>query len=317
MAPMSTPEETSVLLANLEAGRQTGCLTIESADGRVCRVYILMGKVFHAEGPAAEGEPALADATSWPDVSLSFDAKAGLPEKQTINAVSSPASAVSRQAADEGRFPLLSNDQRVTGAQLVYIGAGCLWGIVILLGVAAAVAAGAWHWQLDEFFGVLVVLVFATGLLWLILYWRYRFVFRTEAVRVPGGLGRAEIPRVVEAPAGVIRGEPELVVTLSAHYLGGRLGKCRVEFYAAGVQISRGREHPEPRWQFSYQDLLQAESVVLEASGGRNSRDQYAFRLIAAQPRMAFLFGNSLTDRDPQLMLTELRKHGVRTFTEG
>jgi hypothetical protein len=31
---------------------------------------------------------------------------------------------------------------------------------------------------------------------------------------------------------------------------------------------------------------------------------------------MAFLFGNAFTNRDTQMMLEELRKHGVRTFTE-
>ena len=55
MARMSTSEETSALIASLEAGRETGRLTIESADGRTCRAYVLMGKVFHAEGPAGEG----------------------------------------------------------------------------------------------------------------------------------------------------------------------------------------------------------------------------------------------------------------------
>jgi hypothetical protein len=54
----------------------------------------------------------------------------------------------------------------------------------------------------------------------------------------------------------------------------------------------------------------------MESSGTRNSRDQYSLRLIAAQPRMGFLFGNSFTSSDSQLMLEALRKHGVRTFNE-
>jgi hypothetical protein len=54
----------------------------------------------------------------------------------------------------------------------------------------------------------------------------------------------------------------------------------------------------------------------MEASGSRNSQDQYSLRVIAARPRMAFLFGNAFTNRDTQIMLEELRKHGVRTFTE-
>jgi len=31
---------------------------------------------------------------------------------------------------------------------------------------------------------------------------------------------------------------------------------------------------------------------------------------------MAFLFGNSFANRDTQMMLEELRKQGVRTFTD-
>src|ERR1700693_3920383 len=87
MARMSTSKETSALIASLEVGRETGRLTIESADGQICRVYVLMGKLVYAEGPAGEGEPALADARSWPDVSLSFDQKAHLPEKEAMTAL--------------------------------------------------------------------------------------------------------------------------------------------------------------------------------------------------------------------------------------
>jgi Domain of unknown function (DUF4388) len=313
MAPMSTAEEASALLASLEAGRQTGCLTVDSADGRVCRVYVLMGKAFHAEGPAGEGEPALADALSWPDVTLSFDEKAHLPDKQTMTWGSDITD--SSNAANTGRLSMLSGNRRLIIAMLTYLGAGCLFVLVMVVGIGVAIVGGASHFRDDSVLGAFVVLLFATGLLWYVLYFRYRFIFRSAAVEIQDGLAKADIPSVIDAP-GLVSGEPEVVVKLPAWYLPGRLGKCRVEFYATGVQIWKGPNHPELRWQFPYKDLLQAESVVMEAMGTRHSKDQYSLRLIAAQPRMAFLFGSSFTNRDTNVMLEELRKHGVRTFTE-
>jgi hypothetical protein len=317
MSRMSTSEETSALIASLEAGRETGRLTIESADGRTCRVYVLMGKVFYAEGPAGEGEPALTDARSWPDVTLSFDEKAHLPDKQAITTLQTSASetADSSGAASSGRLQILSDNRPLKVAMLAYVGAGGLFGIAMLAGIGVAIVGAEFHIQNDSVLGAFVLLLFATGVAWLVLYVRYRYMFRAAAVEIQDGLAKADIPRVIDAP-GLADGEPELIVKLPARYLPGRLGKCRVEFYATGIQIWKGPDHPEPRWQFSYNDLLQAESVVTEASGGRNSKDQYSLRLIAAQPRMAFLFGSSSTNRDTQLMLDELGKHGVRTFTE-
>jgi hypothetical protein len=317
MARMSTPEETAALLASLEVGRQTGRLTIESTDGRVCRAYVLMGKVFHAEGPAGEGELSLADALSWPNVNLSFDGRAKLPEKQTMTPAQTWGSDItdSSGAANTERLRTLSGNRRLTIAMFAYLGAGCLFVLVMLVGIGVAIFGGASHFRDDSVLGAFIVLLLATGLLWYVLYFRYRFMFRSAAVEVQDGLAKADIPRIIDAP-GLISGEPELVVKLRAWYLPGRLGKCRVEFYATGVQIWKGPNHPEPRWQFPYKDLLQAESVVMEAMGTRNSQDQYSLRLIAGQPRMAFLFGNSFTNRDTQVMLEELRKHGVRTFTE-
>ena len=75
ISPMESHQNTSALIGQLEADRQSGCLTIESGDGLVCRLYLLMGKIFHASGPAGEGESALTEAVSWPDVTLSFDEK--------------------------------------------------------------------------------------------------------------------------------------------------------------------------------------------------------------------------------------------------
>jgi hypothetical protein len=213
----------------------------------------------------------------------------------------------------------LAGNRRLTIAMFAYLGAGCLWGVLGIAGMGIAVAMGATHAGHNSTLGTLletvIVLFIAIMPLWLVLYIRYRFMFRAAAVEVPNGLSKAQIPRVIDA-IGIVSRQPELVVDLPAMYLRGRLGKCHVEFYVSGIQIWKGPEHPEPRWQFAYKDLLQAESVVMESTGSRGSRDQYSMRLIAARPPMAFLFGNSFASSDSQLMLEELRKHGVRTVNE-
>lgn len=310
------------MLLQLEAERQTGCMTIDSADGHIGRVYLRLGKVFHAEGPGGEGSSAFAEARSWPEVTLSFDKKATLPDKQTVTATPESDISYIPSSAGAGRArgsQTLTGNRRLTIAMFSYLGAGCLWGVLGIAGMGIAVAIGATHVDFNSTLGTLlgavIVLFIAITPLWLVLYIWYRFMFRAAAVEVPEGLAKAQIPRVIDAP-GIVSGKPELVIDLPARYLRGRLGKCRVEFYASGIQIWKGPEHPEPRWQFAYEDLLQAESVVIESTGSRGSRDQFSMRLIAAQPRMAFLFGNSLTSSDSQLMLEELRKHEVRTFNE-
>jgi hypothetical protein len=310
------------MLLRLEAERQTGCMTIASADGHVGRVYLLLGKVFHAEGPGGEGQSALADAGSWPEVTLSFDEKATLPDKQTVTAIPESDISYIATSADVGSVrgsQTQTGNRRLTIAMFSYLGAGCLWGVLGIAGMGIAVAIGATHVgfnsTLGTLLGTVIVLFIAIMPLWFVLYIRYRFMFRAAAVEIPNGLSKAQMPRVIDA-RGIVSGEPELVVDLPARYLPGRLGKCRVEFYASGIQIWKGPEHPEPRWQFAYEDLLQAESVVMESTGSRGSHDQYSLRLIAAQPPMAFLFGNSFTSSDSQRMLEELRKHGVRTFNE-
>jgi hypothetical protein len=248
--------------------------------------------------------------------------KATLPDKQTVTAAPESDISYIATAADVGSArgsQTLTGNRRLTIAMFSYLGAGCLWAVLGIAGMGIAVAMGASHAGSNSTLGALletvIVLFVAIMPLWLVLYIRYRFMFRAAAVEVPNGLSKAQIPRVIDAP-GIVSGEPELVVVLPARYLPGRLGKCRVEFYASGIQIWKGPEHPEPRWQFAYENLLQAESVVMESTGSRGSRDQYSLRLSAAQPRMAFLFGNSFTNSDSQLMLEELRKHGVRTFNE-
>jgi hypothetical protein len=244
------------------------------------------------------------------------------PDKQTVTAVSESDVSTIATSADVGRVEgsqTLTGDRRLTIAMVSYLGAGCLWGVLGIAGMGIAVAMGATHAghnsTLGTILGTVIVLFMAIMPVWLFLYIRYRFMFRAAAVEVPNGLSKAQIPRVIDA-MGIASGEPELMVELPARYLPGRLGKCRVEFYASGIRIWKGPHHPEPRWQFAYEDLLQAESVVMESTGSRGSRDQYSLRLIAARPPMAFLFGNSFTTNDSQLMLEELRKHGVRTFNE-
>jgi hypothetical protein len=94
-----------------------------------------------------------------------------------------------------------------------------------------------------------------------------------------------------------------------------RFWRCRVELHEGGIQIWRGPRHPEPRWQFTYDDLLQAEGATLDAVGTRFSSDEHFVRLIVDMPRMAFLLGPawSATPSSDDL-LVKLSHHGVRTF---
>src|SRR5260370_39088785 len=125
------------------------------------------------------------------------------------------------------------------------------------------------------------------------------------------------IPHVVDAPIRATGEEPEVVIKMRTRSTVGELGKCRIEFYSDGLQIWRGAAHPEPRGQFAYRDLLQAESVELLYVSGKGDSRQYFVRLIVGQPRMAFLFGNSWTvNRTTKLLVDKLRDHKVTMVSE-
>jgi hypothetical protein len=80
-------ENAAQALDRLEGERATGCLTVRSADGEgVVSMYMRAGQVFHAEGPAGEGDAALSEALGWWDGAATFNPRAKLPEKETIGA---------------------------------------------------------------------------------------------------------------------------------------------------------------------------------------------------------------------------------------
>jgi len=80
--PDGAPSLTSIL-DGLRANRATGCLRVTSGS-RQANLYLLFGHVYHAEGPAGTGDTALAEASAWSPVSVQLDARAKLPETETI-----------------------------------------------------------------------------------------------------------------------------------------------------------------------------------------------------------------------------------------
>lgn len=321
MSPMPGRQSASALLAQLQSDRQSGCLTIESTDGLVCRVYLLFGKIFHADGPAGEGESALTDALSWPDASPSFDEKAQLSDRQTITERTSAAATLTG-AVPSGQAAVnrLSADPRLFVMGCASLAGGCLW---ILVPLTLAVLAGLLHGDRavsNAFLTAALIALPTLLVVWLALLFGFRVTFYRDAIRVPGEGPRAEIPHVIDAPPGVISGEPELVLKMQTRCSIGKLGECSIELYADGLQVSRGAQHPEPRWQFAYRDLLQAEAVDLVSSGAKGTTVHQSFvRVITDQPRMVFLFGANLwwlQNQKAQLLVNKLREHHVPTFAE-
>jgi hypothetical protein len=83
-------ENAAHALDRLEMEQATGCLTVEAAGQQdPVRLYLRNGRVYHAEGPAGEGDPALNQALAWWDAHSSFNPKADLPDKETIGAFDS------------------------------------------------------------------------------------------------------------------------------------------------------------------------------------------------------------------------------------
>ncbi|MFY9615431.1 MAG: DUF4388 domain-containing protein [Candidatus Dormiibacterota bacterium] len=78
-------ENAAHALDRLEMEQATGCLTVETAGEKdPVRLYLRNGRVYHAEGPAGEGDSALNQALAWWDAHSSFDPEADLPDKETI-----------------------------------------------------------------------------------------------------------------------------------------------------------------------------------------------------------------------------------------
>jgi hypothetical protein len=110
------------------------------------------------------------------------------------------------------------------------------------------------------------------------------------------------------------------MIQMQTHSSIGKLGKCWIALYRDGLEVSRGPQRPQPRWQFLYRNLVQAESVDLVSVGTKGSEIHQSFvRVITDQPRMAFLFGANmwwLENQKAEMLVNKLREHHVPTFAE-
>ena len=82
-------ENAAQAIERLELESAIGCLVVSGPEA-AARLYLIDGQVFHAEGLAGEGNAALSEALSWWEATTSFDAKAKLPTKETINLAPEP-----------------------------------------------------------------------------------------------------------------------------------------------------------------------------------------------------------------------------------
>lgn len=87
------------LLQTMQMERATGALALESQTD-TASLYFLFGHLFHAQGPAGEGEDVVINALSWQDGRFRFDPRAKLPPEETIK--SSPSELI---AEAERRTP--------------------------------------------------------------------------------------------------------------------------------------------------------------------------------------------------------------------
>jgi len=211
--------------------------------------------------------------------------------------------------------PTLADDQRLATLGYGSVAGGCL---VIVIPALLFGGAAVLNWQgikADGLFSAGLAAIPTLFLLWLFVFIWFRFAFYREAVRVTGAPPPKSVPRVVKAADGVIDGPLEMVLLMRTRSTAGRHGNCRVEFYAGGIQVKHPR-YPEPCWQFSYANLVHAESIKLTSVGRMTSTRNFV-RLVTARPRMAFFFGNSwFMNRAVPVLVEKLRQHGVTTFDE-
>lgn len=71
------------ILRTLRANRTMGCIRVTSGSKQV-NLYMLLGHLYHAEGPGGVGDESLAEARSWSPVTVQVDSKSKLPEIETI-----------------------------------------------------------------------------------------------------------------------------------------------------------------------------------------------------------------------------------------
>ena len=146
------------ILDSLRANRATGCLRVTSGL-RQANLYLLFGHVYHAEGPAGTGDAALAEASTWSPVSAQLDARAKLPETETIATIGTPvgdATPVNQQAlleqyasappvdtTDASRLviPLSTSERLLRGGGGAIMVACALMGVVYVQTVLVEVMA--------------------------------------------------------------------------------------------------------------------------------------------------------------------------------
>jgi len=314
---VSDPDGAADQLAELEVHRASGCLTITSRTEGQCRIHLLGGRVILVEGPSGDGASGLARALAWPEVTLSFDEAAEPPSEPSVDR------SFEEQAAEAiPGVSLLADDVRLTrlGRASLALGGLALIGPWLLCAVAL-VAAAFRIISYDLGLGmaalaVVLFVLFAAG--WLTMYVRFRLAFLRRALEVQGHAQNAGVQRDVGAGPGVISGKPLLLVKMQTRCATGSLGRCRIELYSGGLQIWKGPERPEPRWQFAYGDVVQAECLDLFTPSW--VPDLYVVRLVTARPSMAFLFGGVWVssvegqNRNARLLTNKLRQHGVATF---
>lgn len=212
--------------------------------------------------------------------------------------------------------PTLADDTRLATLGYGALAGGCLVILIPAVLVGLALLLNSQGVNANGLMSAGIAAIPALFLAWLVVFVWYRLSFYRRAVTVTGAPPAQSVPRVVEAADGVIEGTPEIVLFMRTRSTAGRHGNCRVEFYAGGIQVKNPR-HPESHWQFSYANLVHAESIQLVSVGGRMTTSQNFVRLIAARPRMAFLFGNSwYMNRGVPVLVRKLREHGVETFDE-
>lgn len=199
----------------------------------------------------------------------------------------------------------MATDRRVLHAVVVWL---LSFVSIFVLGAAAIlwVAIGHVDPSRDEFAGGVFVIAgagwFATVMG---LYLRYYVTFIKAALDVPDGVARAELPRVVEA-AGAL-GVEQFTRSARVKTALGRSQRCRIDVYTNGIRIWRGPHHAEPSFGFLYTDILQAELATIVVSRGSVNY----VRLVASQPRMAFLISSGRSSTE---LVRYLGAHDVPTF---
>jgi hypothetical protein len=207
-------------------------------------------------------------------------------------------------------LPTMASDTHVFLASCAYLAAYFLLFVVFSIGLGLMAFA-----HIDLTSGIAGSVTLGTGVLLgaaiIGLYWRYHTIWLSEALHVPSGTPREELPRNVESARPLV-GVLEFDLRTGVRTLLGRVVGCRTELYNNGLRIWRGPGFAEPSWSFLYSDLVQAECVTL-SGGAKYSPSTTFVRLIAAQPRMAFVISSgNLTDE----LLLRLRNHRVITVAE-